>query len=632
MDDLLGDASDDKKDTLQINEQYAKKYEKRKDREDLVRAKKFLDDDDDSSSSEDEDENAQLLSTHVESKILETLCAIKHKDPRIYDKSQTFFSDQDFKKQKKMDAKAVTYKDFLRDTLLEEGAGAFEDAENAAGKVRQSVKEQHEARSDLLKAAFNDSDAQEEDDDLFVMTEKGAKKTAEEDAEFREFAKNQPEGELAILANKYWRPDEELDSNERFLRDYILHEGWKETDAMQGRRVEIEDGESESDHLDAVDDYERKYNFRFEEEGGCQILGHDRNIKNSVRQKDEKRKRQREARIERKAEEKVRRAEELKRLKNLKKKEIQNRLRQLEEITGNELQAEIDLMADFDPEEHDKQMQKMLGDDYDEREEALKGRALLNARVEEEEETKFGEEDWDQDGGDENWGPEQDEEGGEGQEARQDENGGEAWNEEETEEDLWFLCAGGQRRFDCTVCENFTLCRKCFRVAHHPHRFKRRRVPLKCTPPADWKPEENHASAPSEAPEVKALSDEYFQMDYEDIIGGDLPTKFKYSSVPKCSYGLSAKEIFEKSDKDLNKVVSIKKISRPYKEQNREREENWNWDENWNWNQRSTVRRKKRPAEKGAQAELGNDRKAPKSDKKARKRIKTALSSERAAA
>merc|ERR1712060_170199 len=49
------------------------------------------------------------------------------------------------------------------------------------------------------------------------------------------------------------------------------------------------------------------------------------------------------------------------------------------------------------------------------------------------------------------------------------------------------------------------------------------------------------------------------------IIGGDLPTRFKYRKVEKQSYGLSADDIFKKTDRELNQIMPLKKL-RTYRE------------------------------------------------------------------
>lgn len=70
-------------------------------------------------------------------------------------------------------------------------------------------------------------------------------------------------------------------------------------------------------------------------------MGYARTVDDSVRNKDDKRKRQRQAAKERKQEEKVKKLEDLKRAKNIKKKEIFDRLKQIQEITGNKSKAVV---------------------------------------------------------------------------------------------------------------------------------------------------------------------------------------------------------------------------------------------------------------------------------------------------
>lgn len=67
---------------------------------------------------------------------------------------------------------------------------------------------------------------------------------------------------------------------------------------------------------------------------------------------------------------------------------------------------------------------------------------------------------------------------------------------------------------------------------------------------------------------MEGLLDEYYNMDFEDLIGGgQIKTRFKYRKVGREDFGLTEDEILLLDDKQLNKLVSLKKY-RPYLDKN----------------------------------------------------------------
>ncbi|CAE7239415.1 Protein KRI1-like [Symbiodinium microadriaticum] len=332
---LLGDGARDEQ--LSVSAKYAKKYNEKKDRIEAARAAQIFADEDVENTSEEstEDENANLLTQHVESKIFDTLTKIKAKDPSIYQSSTSFFDDEDFKdsagaaKADKPAMQKMTYKNFIRTTLMKEGADAIaREEEHMETKKRRKTpaEEQRDLQDEIRQAAGTLTTEEDQGDDLFSLKEQSLEERQRQDEEFAKFqsrAERKGDNAEAVMAN-YWRGDEDLDENERFLRDYVINRQWLETDSLQqahGKKetmdFDVEDEEDE--HLGQADEFEKEYNFRFEVEEGKHIQSHARFPENSVRDRNEKRKRQRKERADRKEAEKVRRAEELKRLKNLKK-------------------------------------------------------------------------------------------------------------------------------------------------------------------------------------------------------------------------------------------------------------------------------------------------------------------------
>lgn len=102
---------------------------------------------------------------------------------------------------------------------------------------------------------------------------------------------------------------------------------------------------------------------------GNNIVSHARNAVSTVRKPTavvSARQRAREAAKEKKEQEKQERKEEVRRLKALKRKEVEAKLLQLVEAAGEGTAGleDIDLEGDWDPEEHDRKMAAVYGDEY----------------------------------------------------------------------------------------------------------------------------------------------------------------------------------------------------------------------------------------------------------------------------
>ena len=126
----------------------------------------------------------------------------------------------------------------------------------------------------------------------------------------------------------------DLDEDDAFLKDFILNKRYLGEDCDTEGKIHDSDGGLSEDEatVERQEDFETKYNFRFEEPDQEFIKKYPRTIKDSMRSKESTRKKKREEVKERKRREKERRAEDLKQLKALKRREIEDKVKKLRKV------------------------------------------------------------------------------------------------------------------------------------------------------------------------------------------------------------------------------------------------------------------------------------------------------------
>ena len=448
-----------------INTKFAKDYESRKQQEELARDRERRqrygedsdndDEDSDASTSSSEDEDAELLTAKLDTDILKTINALRNKDDTIYNSSVRFFpgsdaesSDDDdedddaprnSKQPKKSKPKRA--KDVIREQILaqmkeeEEGQTATHDSNQpSSARDEKTSRLAYDEQQQALRQAFlkdhpdsddNDSknDDEKEDDDFLVLKKRhNSNHTNEVDEE----TKQQFEQELRHLEDSVLSsgktnkdalvdPRGEVENGEKFLLNFIKNKTWidKSQEGKFGHDDHSDDDDDDEslEALEKSDDFEAKYNFRFEEAmqhaestsgADHSVMGYARSqTMNTLRRKDETRRDKRLARKERKAAERKAKEEKLRRLKNAKREEMEQKMKQVKAVLGAKANAtsaitgagdddeghpgsmedlkdapldEAAIMklleGDYDPEKFEKSMQEAFGDDFYQKEDA----------------------------------------------------------------------------------------------------------------------------------------------------------------------------------------------------------------------------------------------------------------------
>eukprot|EP00794_Sanderia_malayensis_P008075 gene8075-8939_t len=507
---------------LNINRKYAKKYEKTKEKQELDRLKQKYGDDQmstESSSSESEDEDAEALTPQIEKDFLKTLTLIKQKDPKIYDKEAKFYNSQDESshdesKVKTENKKPVYLKDYERERLLKKGVKALisdsesEDEDEQIPKSMMNnltyIEEQKQLKESFKNAIeSNDDDDDDDDNESFLQ--------------LREKSTNEKEREEVDYKN--WLDSSKLKENEiddeKFLANYILNKGYQDTEKDRIPSYSNIVEESESD-VDEEEQFERKFNFRFEEPDEDFIKRYPRTVKETTRRVDDKRKKKRQLREERKLKEKETKKEEIRKMKNLKRKEIMAKIEKLKEITGNSKVGflEDDLDGDFDPSKYDDIMKNVYDDDFYKDD----GNEIEKPVFSDLEDNQEGWDEW--------------------------EENSEAYHAQADEE---IHCEDPEFNMDAD---------------YQPSAKKpKRSSSLKDIRKSSKLAKALNGKKPAFDPDEKSFEeyfDEFYKLDYEDIIG-DMPVRFKYRQVLPNNFGLSTDEILMAEDKELNQWCSLKK-------------------------------------------------------------------------
>ena len=505
------DSEDEEEDgapSLHINAAYAAKYESEKRQQEMsrkaqrgrrqsemmqllhdsVRSQGGVEDGDgsadgeeaeDEDEDEEEDDSGSLLTPALDVKIHETLNAIKRKDPIVYDASRRFFAEEEEEeggegeeeqKQAETTKPAVTVRDLLLQSMQDDDEEEEEREEKGQQRPLTHVQEQHALKQSLLKATQGAA-GEEEDDELFTVRVRDSESSAaplSPSSSSAEAPLSSAEFLRSFLSEQWWRqPASALPSYERIKGEAappLLLQPDSEDDA------EVEAGE----------EWEQRYNFRYQEEGGSRVQTYPRDIADSLRRKDDRRKVRREKKRERKEQERRRQEEELKRLKRERMRQLEERLAKIAEAGGVELQqgaaaTRLQLDGAWDAAEHERAMAAMYGQDY-----------------------------YDQQ-------PDDDEAIAQLLRDDQAEDGDAA--------------AAGR---------------------HRPLSFA-----------------SASASASLSAARQQGL-DAVYALDYEDVIADGLRTRFHYTQVAPDSFGLTLQQLLQREDRELNKIVGLKKLA-PYR-------------------------------------------------------------------
>ncbi|KAF4636438.1 hypothetical protein G7Y89_g1646 [Cudoniella acicularis] len=362
---------------FKINEEYAKRFEHNKKREELQKLEeKFqkkskpangklygdkYDEDSESSSGEDEDDEGFLATEDLDAEISATLQAIRSKDPRVYDEKITFYKPieegdemPEAAEGSKKD-KPMYLTDYHRENLLKGYTG--EEEEEAA--PRTFVQEQEDLKKEIVKEMH--AAVEDESDDGGFLIPKTKPQTATEGVHPSRAAKVKVNLDV-----------ESADKDpETFLSNFMAARAWVPSDGARFQPLESDDEEED----ERAEKFEVAYNLRFEDPAGSNemLKSYARDVvaaKSVRREEPNSRKKQRDAQREKREAGKKEKDAERARLRQLKIGEMEEKLQKIKKaagIKGQKLKEEewTKFLDDgWDDDKWEAEMSKQFGEDY----------------------------------------------------------------------------------------------------------------------------------------------------------------------------------------------------------------------------------------------------------------------------
>ncbi|XP_001659705.2 protein KRI1 homolog [Aedes aegypti] len=542
------DQEEDDQIEFKTNKSYAKHYDEFRKKEVLGQLKN-LESEGESSSSEDETTDEEVVDPEFDKEFFRTLAYLKRRDPTKYEEKPQFFENVKpveevaLEKRKKKE-KPMTLKDYERKVILEKG-GVYEDEdENPMQQARPespSLVQQQEQIKDEIRRALSKIDTDDEDEEdskggLLKERNKSKEDTERDQADYLSWladkkAKEAPSEEVKPLEplKEFWS-SKSLSKEDAFLKDYILNKRFVDSSGDVPTYDDIVATSEDEEELEKQEEYERQYNFRFEEPDAEFIKRYPRNVEESVRIERNKRKEQRQALKERKQREKEQQKRELEELKAIKLQEIKDRIQKLKEIAATENMTlnEEELESDFDPEEHDRRMQRMFDDNY-------------YGIDEGDQKPEFP--DLDEELGIENYDREK------------------VDSDEQEKEDDGPYCEDDDFVMDADYEENQKKKKDKKNLEEELLEAtggKKKKKGKKMSKFAEVLKKEKPLFDPEDENTYGEYIDEYYKLDYEDIIG-DTPCRFRYVETVPNDFGLSIEEILMANTRELNRWASVKK-------------------------------------------------------------------------